>query len=108
MFVSISPVIKSQTNNYYDFRIFFFLFLHWIFGSGKENDDATKNQSKTNTFVTFFWRVIHAHDDSEINFLAFLLTRWVAFGFGASDTCIIWKFNFYKLVRILKMFLIAL
>ena len=91
------------------FRFFFVSTLEFLAAEKRiENDDATKNQSKTNTFVTFFWRVIHAHDDSEINFLAFLLTRWVAFGFGASDTCIIWKFNFYKLARILKMFLIAL
>ena len=54
-------------------------------------DDATKNQSKTNTFVTFFWHVIHAHDDSEINFLAFRLTRWVA---SHRTMHTIWKFIF--------------
>ena len=56
-------------------------------------DDATKNQSKTNTFVTFFWHVIHAHDDSEINFLAFRLTRWVA---SHRTMHTIWKFIFLK------------
>ena len=96
--------IKSQTDNYRWLSIFFVYKKQKVFEEKRLEfdlaeriefpsviDDATKNQSKTNTFVTFFWHVIHAHDDSEINFLAFRLTRWVA---SHRTMHTIWKFIF--------------